>query len=98
MLSDLAARSTGAVTDGVAPAQGPEALKGKVWVTRRNPFVDRIACGWLIKSKCNRGETDGLEAVLSGLAASEPDDDKRMERGQALIDNLYAFFQRQKPG
>ncbi len=22
----------------------------KIWVTRKNPFVDRMACGWLIKS------------------------------------------------
>jgi hypothetical protein len=24
-------------------------LKGKIWVTRKNLFVDRLACGWLIR-------------------------------------------------
>ena len=24
-------------------------MKGKTWVTRGNVFVDRIACGWLIR-------------------------------------------------
>lgn len=24
-------------------------LQGRTWVTRQNPFVDRIACGWLIR-------------------------------------------------
>ena len=166
LISDLAARSIGDVTDAAAPAQRLAALKGKVWVTRKNLFVDRIACGWLIRrfiddtalfkyvdsdtyiprkeeirfdmfeaeythegdrctfevminrlalqdrgltalaeiihdidlkaSKYNRGETDGLNALLTGLAASEPDDDKRMTQGAQLLDNLYAFFQRQK--
>lgn len=168
LIHDLAARSSGEVTDAVAPTEGLAALKGKVWVTRKNLFVDRIACGWLIRrfiddtavfkyvdsdtytpgmgeirfdmfegeythegdrctfevmirnlvprdrglialaevihdidlkeSKYNRGETDGLNALLTGLAASEPDDDKRMTRGALLIDNLYAFFQGQKVG
>ena len=26
-----------------------DTLRGKVWVTRKNVFVDRIACGWLIR-------------------------------------------------
>ncbi len=166
LISDLAARSSGDVTDAVAPTEELTGLKGKVWVTRKNLFVDRIACGWLIRrfvddtaifkyvdsdtytpskgeirfdmfegeythegdrctfevmikrlvlqdhgltalaevihdidlkeSKYNRGETDGLSALLTGLAASEPEDEKRMTRGAQLIDNLYAFFQRQK--
>jgi hypothetical protein len=43
-----------------------------------------------------RAETDGFNALLIGLAASEPEDDKRMTQGQQLFDNLYAYFQRQK--
>ncbi len=27
-----------------------EDYQRKIWVTRKNPFVDRMACGWLIKS------------------------------------------------
>ena len=29
-------------------------LTGKTWVTRRNLFVDRIACGWLIRRFVDR--------------------------------------------
>ena len=47
-------------------------------------------------SKYNRAETDGFYALLTGLAASQPDDDKRMTQGLQLFDNLYAYFQRQK--
>ncbi len=166
LIKDLAVRSTGKVTDVVAPANGLDILKAKVWVTRRNIFVDRIACGWLIRrfvdetarfkyvdsdtyapgpdeirfdmfegeythagdlctfevmtrrlnlqdsgvaalaevihdidlkdSKYNRGQTEGLAALLSGLAAAEPDDEKRMTQGAQLMENLYAFFRRQK--
>ncbi len=166
MIKDLAARSSGDGTDAPATRNGLEALKGKVWVTRKNLFVDRIACGWLIRrfvdetarfkyvdadayaprpgeirfdmfegeythegnrctfevmikrigladhglaalaevihdidlkeSKYDRSETNGLHALLTGLAASEPDDEKRMAAGARLMDNLYAFFQNQK--
>jgi hypothetical protein len=47
-------------------------------------------------SKYDRAETDGFNALSTGLAASEPDDDKRMTQGLQLFDNLYAYFQRQK--
>ena len=50
----------------------------------------------LKESKYNRGHTEGLGAMLTGLAASEPDDEKPMTRGAQLIDNLYTFFQEQK--
>ena len=168
LLKDLAARRSGAGADRAAPAQGLEALKGKVWVTRRNLFVDRIACGWLIRrfadenatfkfvdadtyepgpgemrfdmfegeythegdrctfevmirrfglkdhglgamaevihdidlkdGKYNRSETNGLNALLTGLAASEPEDEMRMAIGAQLMENLYAFYQNQKVG
>jgi hypothetical protein len=135
-------------------------------VTRKNLFVDRIACGWLIRcfvdksavfkfvnadthtpkpdqvrfdmfdgeythegdrctfevmiqrfglqdrglvplaevihdidlkdSKYDRTETAGLNALLTGLAASQPGDDQRMALGAQLVENLYAYFQRQK--
>jgi hypothetical protein len=142
-------------------------LKGKTWVTRRNLFVDRIACGWLIRrfvdkaapfkfvdatasyapktgeirfdmfdgeythegdqctfevmiqrfqlkdrgllllaqvihdidlkdTKYNRVETEGVNALLTGLAASHAVDDKRMAAGMPLFENLYAYFQRKK--
>lgn len=166
LIKDLVVRSSGDPTDSLPPTDGLDELKGKVWVTRKNIFVDRIACGWLIRrfveetaifkyvdsetytpspneirfdmfegeythegdrctfevmvkrlglpdwglstlaevihdidlkdNKYNRSETNGLIALLTGLAASEPDDDKRMTQGIQLIENLFAYFQRQK--
>jgi hypothetical protein len=141
-------------------------LKGKIWVTRENLFVDRIACGWLIRKfidqeavfkfvsepqyspkpdeilfdmfdgeythegdrctfevmiqrlqpkdnalgslgkvvhdidlkdgKYARSETDGFNALLTGLVAAYSDDDQRMTEGYRLFDNLYTYYQRQK--
>ncbi|RUM36024.1 MAG: hypothetical protein DSY57_06245, partial [Desulfobulbus sp.] len=34
-----------------------ENYQRKIWVTRKNPFVDRMACGWLIKSFIDREAT-----------------------------------------
>jgi hypothetical protein len=31
------------------PARTPRDLRGKIWVTRRNVHVDRIACAWLVR-------------------------------------------------
>jgi hypothetical protein len=166
LVKDLAARLS---VDGPVQASGTDpidALKGKVWVTRQNLFVDRLACGWLIcrfidpsarfkfvdsdrytpkpgeirfdmfegeythegdrctfevmlkrlglkerglpalaevihdidlkDNKYKRPETDGLNALLTGLAASQPDDAKRMEAGGRLLDSLYAYFKRIK--
>lgn len=154
------------------PAAGSEVrgslsdMRGKTWVTRSNLFVDRIACGWLIRrfvdktaafkfvtdphyspkaneirfdmfdgeythegdrctfevmvkrlqiqdhslrplsevvhdidlkdKKFSRSETDGFNALLTGLVAANPDDDQRMNEGRRLFDNLYAYYQRQK--
>ncbi|MBR9982366.1 MAG: chromate resistance protein [Desulfatitalea sp.] len=144
----------------------PADLMGKTWVTRGNLFVDRIACGWLIRrfldqsavfkfvpdpnyapkpneirfdmfdgeythvgdcctfevmiqrlqiqdhalgplsevvhdidlkdEKFGRSEADGFNALLTGLVASHQDDDRRMDEGLRLFDNLYAYYQRQK--
>jgi len=141
-------------------------LTGKTWVTRSNLFIDRIACGWLIRrfvdqgavfkfvsgyqyfpepneirfdmfageythegdrctfevmiqrlqlydhalspmaevvhdidlkdEKYTRRETDGFNALLTGLVAAHPHDDQRMREGFRLFDNLYAYFHRQK--
>jgi hypothetical protein len=141
----------------------PVDLKGRIWVTRENVFVDRIACGWLIKRfvdenavykyvesgaytplsneirfdmfggefthegeqctfevmvrwlgiqnlamkrlaevvhemdmKDNKyvcDEAIGIKAILSGLATTQPRDDRRMNEGFGIFDNLYAYFQ-----
>lgn len=166
LIGELAALSSGDIAKATTPTKELDALKGSIWVTRDNVFVDRIACGWLIRrfvdakaqfkyvdsdnyapaegevrfdmfdgeythegnhctfevmvkrlglqdpglialaevihdidlkeNKYHRIETHGLSALLTGLAASEPDDEKRMTRGAALMENLYIFFQNQK--
>ena len=42
--------------------------------------------------KFGRPETPGIELLLAGLARAEPDDGRRLERGAALFDALYASF------
>jgi len=166
LLQDLTAQISG--EPSTAPV-GPEevgSLQGKTWVTRRNLFVDRLACGWLIRrfidheavfkfvrgpryaprpgelrfdlfdgeftheggrctfevmiqrwqlhdralvplaeivhdidlkdKKYGRVETSGFNALLTGLVASYPDDEQRLEEGIRLFENLYAFFQRRQ--
>jgi hypothetical protein len=54
LLKGLAARVSG-VTSGATAEQGKLVnLRGKTWVTRKNLFVDRIACGWLIRRFIDR--------------------------------------------
>ena len=166
LLEDLAAQVSGESKVTAAGREDCDNLKGKTWVTRKNIFVDRIACGWLIRrfvdsqavfkfvrgpqyapkpgelrfdmfegefthegdrctfemmiqrlqlwdralaaiaevihyidlkdDKYDCGETDGFNALLTGLVATHPDDDRRMEEGFRLFENLYAYFQRRK--
>jgi hypothetical protein len=57
LLKDLEKRmSLGAFPATVKNIAG-DSLKGRVWVTRRNIFVDRIACGWLIRRFIDSGAT-----------------------------------------
>jgi hypothetical protein len=44
-------------------------------------------------AKFGRAETDGFNALLTGLTASRPDDNQRMAEGAQLFENLYAYFQ-----
>ena len=141
-------------------------LKGKTWVTRKNLFVDRLACGWFIHrfiddkalfkfidqgeyapeegeirfdmfdgEFTHRGEqctfevmvqdlnlkdqalyllaqiihdidlkdtkyghsvTTGFFALIKGLVTAELDDNKRMNDGFQLFENLYSYFKQQK--
>jgi len=41
-------------------------------------------------AKFERSEAAGVELVLRGLAAAEPDDARRIERGAAIFDGLFA--------
>jgi hypothetical protein len=166
LLKELGKVLSGQSSAGHTPGKGTSELTGKTWVTRKNLFVDRIACGWLIRrfvdqqavfkfvpgprysqkpgeirfdmfnaefthegdrctfevmiqrlqlndralgplaevvhdidlkdEKYGRSETDGLNALLSGLVASHQDDHQRMTEGYRLFDNLYVYYQRQK--
>jgi len=33
----------------IIPRRNPDDYKGRVWITRKNPFVDRMASAWLIR-------------------------------------------------
>lgn len=57
LLRELEKRMSGEVAaETVKKAAGAD-LTGKVWVTRRNLFVDRIASGWLIRRFIDPGAT-----------------------------------------
>ena len=166
LIKNLAARLSGQGFTATDVKDKLDNLKGKIWVTRENLFVDRIACAWLIRrfvdnaavfkfvdatpytpapgalrfdmfageythegdrctfevmiqrfqlqdralvllaevihdidlkdTKYDRTETDGFNALLTGLVASQPNDDQRMTEGFRLFENLYAYFQRHK--
>jgi hypothetical protein len=146
------------------PAGGTaaDALKGRVWVTRRGIYVDRIASAWLIRrfidpearfkfvpakgyepepgelrfdmyegeythqgdrctfevlfsraglddaalatigeivhdidlkdGKFGREEASGIARVMDGIAAANKADERRLERGAAVLDDLYEVF------
>jgi hypothetical protein len=166
LLQELAAQVSGEPSTAPVGLVEVGSLQGKTWVTRRNIFVDRLACGWLIRrfidheavfkfvrgpryvpqpaefrfdmfegefthegdrctfetmiqrfqlqdralvpvaeivhdidlkdKKYGRGETSGFSALLTGLVASHPDDEQRLEQGCRLFDNLYVYFQKRK--
>jgi hypothetical protein len=57
LLKDLEKRlSLGDLPATIIEIEG-DSLKEKVWITRRNLFVDRIACGWLIRRFIDSGAT-----------------------------------------
>ena len=44
----------------------------------------------------NRPETAGTAALIRGLVQAHDDDRKRLDRGSALLDDLYEFFRRER--
>lgn len=48
-------------------------------------------------AKFDRAETEGVATLLSGIVAATEDDDRRLERGQALFDDLYRAFRGLEP-
>jgi hypothetical protein len=142
----------------------PGDLTGRVWVTRRDVHVDRIACAWLIRrfidpeagfkfvaarsyraqpgelrfdmfqaefthegdrctfevmlqrigshdaalravaeivhdidlkdGKFAREQVAGIAHVIAGLCMTQPEDQARIERASALLDDTYEYFKR----
>jgi len=44
----------------------------------------------------NRPETAGISGLISGIVQAHKDDHARIERGAAVLDDLYAFFRKQR--
>lgn len=49
LLADLDSQTKGTPKSVASTKRNLNELKGKVWVTRENVYVDRIACAWLIR-------------------------------------------------
>lgn len=49
----------------------------------------------LKEERYRRAETHGVAALVDGIALAHPDDDARIDRAAAALDDLYAWFQRQ---
>jgi hypothetical protein len=168
LLSGLEARLQGdeAMAEDRQEQPAADALKGRVWVTRRGVYVDRMASAWLIRrfidpearfrfvpakgyepepgelrfdmyegeythegdrctfevllsraglhdpalaaiaeivhdidlkdAKFAREEASGIARVMDGIAAANKDDERRLERGSAVLDDLYEVFRRKR--
>ena len=47
--------------------------------------------------KYGREETAGIRTVMSGIAAAHRDDEQRLARGAAVLDDLYEYFKAAGP-
>ena len=47
-------------------------------------------------AKFGRPETAGVETLIAGLALGHRDDDARLARGAAMLDDLYEYFRRKR--
>ncbi len=47
--------------------------------------------------KFGRSETEGIANLLAGIVAGTDDDERRIERGSALFEDLYRFFSEVQP-
>lgn len=165
-ISSLERRLSKPAASTPAPSSNADALRGKIWVTRRGVHVDRIACAWLVRrfidatapfkfvqgrgyapapgeirfdmfdaeithegdrcsfevlieragladaalqaiaeivhdidlkdGKFGREETVGIAHVIAGIALSHREDEARIERGAAVLDDLYEYLRRQR--
>jgi hypothetical protein len=49
-------------------------------------------------SKFGREETAGVASLLTGVAAANANDEKRVAQGEPIFDNLYQYFRSERPG
>jgi hypothetical protein len=49
-------------------------------------------------AKYGREEVAGVRSLINGIAASSSDDEQRLARGSALLDDLYSSFGGKKDG
>jgi hypothetical protein len=47
-------------------------------------------------AKFGREEASGIARVMEGIAAASKNDDRRIERASAILDDLYEFFRRKR--
>ena len=48
-----------------------------------------------LKDACfGREETAGIARLIAGIAMAHRDDERRVERGAAVFDDLYEYFRR----
>lgn len=48
-------------------------------------------------AKYGREETSGIARLIEGIVTANKDDVRRLERGAAMLDDLYEVYRRQKP-
>jgi len=47
-------------------------------------------------AKFARADTVGFERIIAGIAIAHSDDEVRLARASAVLDDMYAYFQREK--
>jgi hypothetical protein len=48
--------------------------------------------------KFGREETPGIAGLIDGIVLAHQDDEQRVERGAAMLDDLYRYFRNRKLG
>ena len=48
--------------------------------------------------KFGREETAGIAGLIGGIVLAHPDDEQRLARGAAMLDDLYQYLSNKKPG
>lgn len=81
-----------------------EDYRGRVWVTRKNIHVDRIACAWLIrrfidaKAKLRFVQPDGFVAKSREVSFDMRDADFTHEGDRCSFETIVARFALREPG